>query len=134
MASDFSFVFSSNNSGNISIETANTLASADNAETAGSIAFMTSDYNDGVNGFDAFGGKDIFGNPDCSSMNETYFANANARDAETAGSLACVGNPISSVSVFTGSDGGAYAGAGASVGGDCGGGASCGGGGFTSVC
>jgi len=131
MAAGFNFVLSSNNSGNSSIETSNTLLSANNdAETTGSIALLTGSGNE-VNGFDAFGGKDIFGSTNYSDMSAVYVANAG--NAETAGSLACVGAGMASVSVFSDAGG---ASAGASVGGDCGGGgASCGGGGgFSSFC
>lgn len=135
---DFSFRFSANASGNSSVETAGSLANAggDTVETAGSLACL---FNGG--GMDSFGSKDMFGSPDVSNMDSSFFASA--PQVETAGSLACAnfgasaGFDFANVSVSSfGSDmggGGDFGGACASVGGDAGG--SCGGGGsFSSVC
>lgn len=124
------FILSANNNqGGTSLETAGALANENNnIETAGSIALFTSDKED--SGFDAFGGKDLFGNPDFSSLDAGFFANAESclasanNQSETAGSLACADS-----SSFSGDCGAASA----SAGSDCGGG-SCGGGSFSSVC
>ncbi len=84
MAAGFSFILS-NNSGLLSYsasESETSLLSNNGAENNTNILTATnSDY-----GFDAFGGKDIFGSIDFSNMNENLFADAS--QAETAGSIA----------------------------------------------
>lgn len=118
----FSFILSSNGNSNTSnFLTGDNNHNNNDAETAGSLALLFDGINDEEsNGFDAFGGKDIFGNPDYSSLNESFFANAGNTETagsiastETAGSLACAGAGDCSA-------------ASASVGGDCGS--------FSSVC
>lgn len=126
-----SFFLSTNHSSNSSSpETAGSLACANNnnhggsnsIETAGSLAFLSNPNGS----MDNFGGKDMFGSPDCANMDASLFANASS--PETAGGLACaIGSDFSSSD--SGASSGASAGASAG-GGDCGGG----GGGFSSVC
>lgn len=126
-----SFFLSTNHTGSSSSpETAGSLSFYNNnghngnsIETAGSLAFMTGNSV----GADNFGGKDMFGSPDCANMDASLFANASS--PEVAGGLACaIGSDFSS------SDNGASAGAGSSTGASTGGGDCGGGGGFSSVC
>lgn len=117
-----SFFLSTHNS-NSSIDTASSLNGMNHStETAGSVASLFGGTGEDC-GMDAFGGKDLFGNPDLSSINGSFFANAG--EAETVGSVACGVETAGSVAC-------ANVGGGVSVGADSG--ASCGGGGFTSVC
>jgi len=100
------------------------LSNKNDSENVGSI--LSNPNNDG--GLDAFGGKDFFGNPDCSNMDENFFADASA---ETVGSLACASaETIGSLACNSAETIGSVACA--SVGSDAG--ASCGGGSFSSVC
>lgn len=121
--------FLSTHSNNSTIDTANSLNNfnSNNTETAGSVAVM---FGSAINedcGMDAFGGKDLFGNPDLSNMDAGLFASAgNTDNSEAAGSIAYGAETAGSVAC---ADGGAGASVGAGA--DCG---SCGGGGFISVC
>lgn len=109
----FNFVLSSNTPNS----STGLLSNNNDAETAGSLAYAEGETsllesNDG--GFDAFGGKDLFGTPDFSNMNEASFSSEGsvAYTAETAGSIACAAETVGSVAC-------------ASIGGsDCGGGSS----------
>lgn len=125
----------SSKSNNSTIESVGLLSNVNNEnETAGSLGLLMS--NDS-SGFDAFGGKDLFGNPDFSNMNESSFqvetagSLAYANHAEAAGSLACA--DLGSICGSNFSTGDSGAGASAGGGSPCG---SCGGGGgsFSSVC
>lgn len=120
---DFTFrFFADNASGSSSVETAGTIANANQeAETAGALASLFS-----ADGGDSFGTKDIFGTIDYSNMNNNFFANA-SQEAETAGTIACLNFgsfDLGGASVGGGDIGGACA----SVGADCAGGS------FMSVC
>lgn len=84
---------------------------------------------DSNNGLDAFGGKDFFGTPDFSNLNENFFASV--PQTETAGSVAyntaeTVGSVAYSTAETVGSV--ACASVGASFSSDCGGSS------FSSVC
>lgn len=86
----------------------------------------------GNGGFDAFGGKDFFGSPDLSNLNENFFAIAT--QTETVGSVAyntaeTVGSVAYSSAETVGSV--AFAGVGADAGASC---SSDGGGSFSSFC
>lgn len=75
----------SNNSNN-SVETNNSLLSNVNAAQENGAISLLSQQN-GDSGFDAFGGKDIFGSIDFSNMDNNLFT-ASAEGAETTGSVA----------------------------------------------
>lgn len=123
---EFGFFLSSNKSG--SIETASSLLSSPQNEFESCISFL-SDGNDSDCGFDAFGGKDLFGNPDFSNMDASMFT-ANASNIETVGSVASSSiETIGSMACASAETAGSVACA--SVGGDCG---SSGVGGFSSFC
>lgn len=118
-----SFFLSTHNS-NSSIDTASSLNGMNHStETTGSVSFFFGNDASEDIGMDAFGGKDLFGNPDLSNINGSFFTDAG--ESETVGSVACGVETAGSVAC-------ADIGGGASVGADSG--ASCGGGGFTSVC
>lgn len=122
MATNFNLTLSSNNSSNSFFNTDSNfgLDISDNTiETASSI--LTNSDKD--SGFDAFGGKDLFGEPDFSNMDANLFANADGTETagsvasaetigsvafastETAGSVACSDGGAASAS---GSEGGSF--------------------------
>lgn len=130
----FNLTLTANSSSNLSNDSAfDADLSTNTADTANSILNMNSNNGECI---DAFGGKDIFGTPDLSNMDEGLFS-ADA-GAETAGSVASaetMGSVAYNSSETAGSvacaDGGASAGAAASASSGDGG---CGGGSFSSVC
>lgn len=98
MSTDFSFILSSNNNSSASTETLLSNNTDTNAETVGSVASILFTPNNDDAGFDAFGGKDVFGTPDLSDMDGDLFANASQTETvgsvaynstETVGSVAC---------------------------------------------
>lgn len=98
-----------------------------NNNDSGNIGGLFSMVNDNC-GLDAFGGKDFFGSPDLSNLNESFFANA----AETVGSVACnTVETVGSVAFNAAETVGSVACAGADAGSSCG---SDGGGSFSSFC
>ena len=122
---EFGFFLSSNNSSGSSVKTADSMNNSANNDEFGSLLFVTGNKDD--SGFDGFGGKDLFGNPDVATLEAAFLASGPqtetigsmaAASTETIGSLACATG--SDFSVGGGECVGASAGAGASVGGDCG--------------
>lgn len=125
--------------GTLSLATSNSTAGLLSTQESNSEAGLLSNINNssecsiltvtGNNGgIDAFAGKDIFGTPDFSNMDESFFANAG--EAETAGSVA-YGNTETAGSIACGAETAGSV-ASASVGGDCG--SACSDGGFSSMC
>ncbi len=119
MTTSFTFFLSSNNT--TPIESASLLSSDNDFEAQNTCSILTFDNPENATGMDAFGGKDLFGNPDFSNMDSSFMAN-NA-GAETVGSVAM--NSAETVGSVACADFGASA----SIGGDCGGfsGGDCGG-------
>lgn len=110
----FGFFLSSNNSGGSSVITAESMNNSANYEDTGCFLFVTGDSEDC--GFDGFGGKDLFGNPDVATLEASFLASGPqtetigsmaAASTETIGSLACA----TSGSVFSSVGGGECAGA-----------------------
>lgn len=145
MASDFNLILTSNGSSNDFFNAENASDSSFGSDSMINSILTSSTLNEN-GGFDAFSGKDIFGTPDFSNIDnnlfntisseaETIGSIAAASSVETIGSIACVSaETIGSISDGGFSDAGAASScASASIGGDCGG---CGGGGgsFSSVC
>lgn len=126
MASEFSFILTtgSQSSGLLSNISSD---NSSNNEVEATTSLLSAPNNDGA--VDAFGGKDMFGTPDLSNANESFFANA-SNEAETAGSVACATETVGSVACASTETAGSVACA--SVGGDSGAG-SFGGGGFSSM-
>ena len=135
---DFNFfLFSNNTNGSISL-----LSSNEEESNAMGSSILTNNTEDNSCGFDAFGGKDIFGNPDYSAFEGSFIAEGApaetigsvARAAETIGSIAQAAETIGSVACGFSSDSSStgfsgFSGGGFSSGSSCGSAS-----GFTSVC
>ena len=124
MSTNFSFVLSNNSSSNGLLSTCDSEIGllSDNSNSIGSILTMVSNSDAG---FDAFGGKDIFGSFNISDYSDGFFASADS--AEVAGSVACFSAGLS-IAGGTAETAGSVA----YSGGDCG--SFSGGGAFSSVC
>lgn len=104
------------------------LSNNNDTENASILSILNDDDNAG---FDAFGGKDIFGTVDLSNLDENFFANDDTQ-AESASIAYDSAETIGSVAFNSAETAGSMACAGADAGASCG--ASDGGGSFSSFC
>lgn len=106
---------------NSSNETYSSLLSDSESSNSGLIFSSYESDSEGSCGFDAFGGKDMFGSPDFTNFNTSFFAYDSVEtagsmaSAETAGSIASAIETAGSVACSSGFDGGSSCGSFSSV-------------------
>ena len=97
---NFGFFLSLNNL-NSSNESYSSLLSDNNSEASGLVFSSNQSIGEESCASDAFAGKDMFGSPDFTNFNTSFFA---CESAETAGSIACAAETAGSVACSFGSD------------------------------